>query len=125
MTTTALQTDRFEVGQIVCSSYGYDMTLVEYYVVDRMTKSSVWLRPIETKVFGDDGRGEGKALPNTGMAGTRQLCLPQKDSGFRGQAIRVRQHQVFPHLGRQAPVLQQLGLISANGLPSIRWHAII
>ena len=64
--TTTLQTDRFEVGQIVCSSYGYDMTLVEYYVVDRMTKSSVWLRPIETKVFGDDGRGEGKALPNTG-----------------------------------------------------------
>jgi|TARA_Y100000033_G_scaffold35912_1_gene34693 hypothetical protein len=65
MTTTTLQTERFEVGQIVCSSYGYDMTLVEYYVVDRMTKSSVWLRPIETKVFGDDGRGEGKALPNT------------------------------------------------------------
>ena len=64
--STLLQTDRFELGQIVCSSYGYDMTLVEYYVVTRMTKASVWLRPIECKVFGDDGRGEGRALPNTG-----------------------------------------------------------
>lgn len=65
MTTTALQTDRFEVGQIVCSSYGYDMTLVEYYVVDRMTKASVWLRPVHCVVTGDDGRGEGKAMPDT------------------------------------------------------------
>lgn len=65
MTTTALQTDCFEVGQIVCSSYGYDMTLVEYYVVDRMTKSSVWLRPVHCVVTGDDGRGEGKAMPDT------------------------------------------------------------
>jgi hypothetical protein len=65
MTTTALQTDRFEVGQIVCSSFGYDMTLVEYYVVDRMTKSSVWLRPVHCVVTGDDGRGEGKAMPDT------------------------------------------------------------
>tara|TARA_R100001510_G_scaffold19318_1_gene16822 strand:+ start:5378 stop:5707 length:330 start_codon:yes stop_codon:yes gene_type:complete len=66
MTTTTLQTDRFEVGQIVCSSYGYDMTLVQFYVVDRMTKASVWLRPVECRVFGDDGRGEGRAIPNTG-----------------------------------------------------------
>ena len=65
MTTATLQTDRFEVGQIVCSSYGYDMTLVEYYVVDRMTKASVWLRPVHCVVTGDDGRGEGKATPDT------------------------------------------------------------
>lgn len=62
--STLLQTDRFELGQIVCSSYGYDMTLVEYYVVTRMTKASVWLRPINTIITGDDGRGEGKAMPD-------------------------------------------------------------
>jgi len=62
--STLLQTDRFEVGQIVCSSYGYDMTLVEYYVVTRMTKASVWMRCINTIVTGDDGRGEGKAVPD-------------------------------------------------------------
>ena len=62
--STLLQTDRFEVGQIVCSSYGYDMTLVEYYVVTRMTKASVWLRCISTIVTNDDGRGEGRAVPD-------------------------------------------------------------
>jgi len=65
MNTATLQTDRFEVGQIVCSSYGYDMTLVEYYVVDRMTKASVWLRPINTVTSNDDGRGEGRAIPDS------------------------------------------------------------
>ena len=63
--STLLQTDRFELGQIVCSSYGYYMTLVEYYVVTRMTKASVWLRPINCIVTGDDGRGEGRAMPDS------------------------------------------------------------
>jgi len=63
--STLLQTDCFELGQIVCSSYGYDMTLVEYYVVTRMTKASVWLRPINCVVTGDDGRGEGRAVPDS------------------------------------------------------------
>ena len=70
MTTTALQTDRFEVGQIVCSSYGYDMTLVQYYVVERLTKASVWLREIKTIVTNDDGRGEGQAMPDIESIGS-------------------------------------------------------
>ncbi len=65
MTTATLQTDYFEPDQIVCSSFGYDMTLVEYYVVTRVTKASVWLRPINRIVSNDDGRGEGKAMPDT------------------------------------------------------------
>ena len=67
--STLLQTDRFELGQIVCSSYGYDMTLVEFYVVTRMTKASVWLRPINCIVTGDDGRGEGRAMPDMDSIG--------------------------------------------------------
>jgi hypothetical protein len=68
MTLTAdyvnLQTNEFELNQIICSSFGYDMTIVEFYVVVRMTKASVWLRPIGRIVTGDDGRGEGKAVPD-------------------------------------------------------------
>ena len=41
------------------------MTLVEFYVVTRMTKASVWLRPINCIVTNDDGRGEGRAMPDT------------------------------------------------------------
>ena len=61
----ALQTKKFELNQIICSSFGYDMTIVEFYVVARMTKASVWLRPIGRNVTGDDGRGEGKAVPDS------------------------------------------------------------
>ena len=64
MNTATLQTERFEVGQIVCSSYGYDMTLVEFYVVTRMTKATVWLRCISSIVSNDDGRGNGRAVPD-------------------------------------------------------------
>ena len=71
MTATAeqltLQTNKFELNQVICSSFGYDMTIVEFYVVARMTKASVWLRPISRIVTGDDGRGEGKAIPDTSV----------------------------------------------------------
>ena len=71
MTVTAeqltLQTSKLELNQIICSSYGYNMTIVDYYVVARMTKASVWLRPIGRIVTGDDGRGEGKAIPDTSV----------------------------------------------------------
>ena len=60
----ALQTSKLELNQIICSSFGYDMTIVEYYIVSRMTKASVWLRPINCTITGDDGRGEGKAMPD-------------------------------------------------------------
>jgi hypothetical protein len=64
MTATISQTERFELGQIVCSSYGYNMTIVQFYQVNRLTKASVWLRPIGRHVTGDDGQGEGKAMPD-------------------------------------------------------------
>lgn len=63
----ALQTSKLELDQIICSSFGYDMTIVEFYIVARMTKASVWLRPIGRIVTGDDGRGEGKAMPDTSV----------------------------------------------------------
>ncbi len=68
MTITAdqltLQTRQFETNQIVYSSFGYDMTIIEFYLIDRMTKSSVWLRPIGRIVKNDDGRGDGTAEPS-------------------------------------------------------------
>jgi len=71
MTVTAeqltLQTSKFELNQIICSSYGYNMTIVDYYVVARITKASVWLRPIGRIVTGDDGQGEGKAMPDASV----------------------------------------------------------
>ena len=80
-----LQTEQFEVGQIVCSSYGYNMTIVEFYLVDRMTKSNVWLRPIGRIVKNDDGRGDGTAEPSLDFKAADSLVFRKKiqhyDSG--------------------------------------------
>ncbi len=36
----------FKTGDVVCSSWGYDQTNVDFYVVTRTTAHFVWLRPI-------------------------------------------------------------------------------
>ena len=68
MTTTTKQ-QAVEVGQIFYSSFGYDMTIVDFYEVERFTKASVWLRPIGRIVKNDDGRGNGTAEPDTSLRG--------------------------------------------------------
>ena len=75
---TILQTENFEIGQIVCSSYGYNMTIVEFYLVDRMTKSNVWLRPIGRIVKNDDGRGDGTAEPSLDFRAADSLVFRKK-----------------------------------------------
>ena len=73
-----LQTKQFEVGQIVCSSYGYNMTIVEFYLVDRMTKSNIWLRPIGRIVKNDDGKGDGTAEPSLDFKAADSLVFRKK-----------------------------------------------
>ena len=76
--TSILQTEKFEIGQVVCSSYGYNMTIVEFYLVDRMTKSNVWLRPIGRIVKNDDGRGDGTAEPSLDFKAADSLVFRKK-----------------------------------------------
>lgn len=82
MTTTTdqstLQTREFKLNQIVYSSFGYDMTIIDFYLVDRMTKSSVWLRPIGRIVKNDDGRGEGTAEPSLDFKAADSLVFRKR-----------------------------------------------
>lgn len=73
-----LQTKQFEINQIVYSSFGYDMTIIEFYLVDRMTKSSVWLRPIGRIVKNDDGRGDGTAEPSLDFKAVDSMVFRKK-----------------------------------------------
>lgn len=75
---STLQTKQFEIGQIVCSSYGYNMTIVEFYLVDRMTKSNVWLRPIGRLVKNDDGKGDGTAEPSLNFKAADSMIFRKK-----------------------------------------------
>lgn len=73
-----LQSKQFEIDQIVCSSYGYNMTIVEFYVVDRISKSSVWLRPIGRIVKDDEGRGDGTAEPSLDFKAANSMVFRKK-----------------------------------------------
>ena len=54
----------FTPGQILTCSWGYSMTLNGWYVVTRVTKSSVWVQEIAGAVSNDYGTGEGRAMPS-------------------------------------------------------------
>jgi hypothetical protein len=63
MTASAAQSQVFEPGQIVYGQSGLTMTHVSFFVVDRVSAKSVWLRPI-AKFTTDTIDGQGKAMPN-------------------------------------------------------------
>ena len=60
ITTATAQT--LQPGQVVTGSFGYDMTLNEFFIVERVTDSSAWIRQVSTHVSNDNGRGNGTAI---------------------------------------------------------------
>ena len=94
-----LQSKQFEIDQIVCSSYGYNMTIVEFYVVDRISKSSVWLRPIGRIVKDDEGRGDGTAEPSLDFQATDNLVFRKKiqhsSDGFQYISDNIKAYSIW------------------------------
>ena len=67
-TATATATAQtFQIGQIVTGSFGYDMTLNQFYIVERVSDSSAWIRQVLTQVSHDDGRGNGTAIAHPAL----------------------------------------------------------
>ena len=56
-------TNPFKVGDIVYTSWGYSMTLVDFYQVIRTTASKVELRSIQQKTVAYDGYLSGRVVP--------------------------------------------------------------
>ena len=42
--------DKIEPGAILYSSWGYDQTNIDFYMVTRTTKSSAWIVPMSSKI---------------------------------------------------------------------------
>ncbi len=42
--------DRIEPGAILCSSWGYDQTNVDFYMVTRTTAASAWIVPMSSAI---------------------------------------------------------------------------
>ena len=62
--TATATAQTLKVGQILQGSFGYSMTLNEFYVIERLSASSAWIRQVSTCVVNDDGMGGGKATPD-------------------------------------------------------------
>ena len=62
MTTATAQA--LHVGQVLQGSWGYDMTINEFFVIQRLTASSVWLREVAAVVSNDNCMGNGRAIPD-------------------------------------------------------------
>ena len=63
MTLATAQAQNFQTGQIVYGQSGCTLTHVDFFVVDRITAKSVWLRPI-AKFTAETSHGQGTANPN-------------------------------------------------------------
>jgi len=54
---------KYEPGTVFVKSYGYNMTLVNFYEVTRCTAKTVWVREIYQKVVEDTGYMSGRCAP--------------------------------------------------------------
>lgn len=60
----------FKSGQILSCSWGYSMTIVNFFVVIRRTEKTVWIQPIGRSVKNDNGMGNGTAMPDMELNAT-------------------------------------------------------
>jgi hypothetical protein len=54
----------FKQGDILVSTWGYSMRLVDFYHVDRVTAHSVCFRRMEATVCAGTGRSQGTKIPD-------------------------------------------------------------
>lgn len=62
ITGTEIQTVP-QVGDILVSAWGYDQTNIDFYKVTRATDKSVWLQPIQKRVFEQTGSLSETVVP--------------------------------------------------------------
>ena len=43
------------IGDILVCKYGYNCTLVEFYIVKRVSKTNAWLQPLKSIITSHDG----------------------------------------------------------------------
>lgn len=62
-------------GTIFSASWGYDMTIVEYWQVVKRTGKSVYVRPIASKTDGDGHAGNATPIKDSFTSSTATRCV--------------------------------------------------
>jgi len=86
MTTATAQA--LHVGQILQGSFGYDMTINQFFVIQRLTDNSVWIREVAAIVSNDNGNGNGTAVADPALEPVGPLLRRKiKQSGIYGPYV--------------------------------------
>ncbi len=86
MTTIAppLQGTQLQPGTILSSSWGYSMTIVDFYVVVRCTEKTAWVQQIESHEV-DKGPAGGYAVPE--LTRNPKLVFQNRADGEGGELV--------------------------------------
>lgn len=72
-----------KLNDILCSSHGYNCTLVDFYKVVKLSTSSVWLRRLESTFAEHDGYGQvGHVVPTERYANDKVIMRRRKYSEY-------------------------------------------
>lgn len=86
---TAKKSGKYEPGTVFVRSYGYDMTLVDFFEVTRSTEKTVWVRRIKSEIVDETGFMSGHVIPaephEPDSDGEKMLRI--KDSGWVGSGF--------------------------------------
>jgi hypothetical protein len=88
MATATLQA--LHVGQVLQGSFGYDMTINQFFVIQRLTASSVWIFEVAAIVSDDNGTGSGTAVADPALAPVGPVIRRKiKQSGTYGPYVNL------------------------------------
>lgn len=105
---TSADNEGFKVGDILCCEWGYSQSLVNFYIVTRVSNASVQVKSLELKHISMDEYGQaGKVIP-----GNKQ----KSDSDVDGKMFRVHPAgEKFPK--EWGPWIK----INSSIYPAIKW----
>jgi len=72
------------IGKILYTSWGYNMTLVDYCKIIEETEKSVRCVMIDKTIENDNGGGSGRCYPIIDEVISKPFLLRKKDNCFKG-----------------------------------------
>ncbi len=90
-----------KVGEILYTSWGYDQTNTEFYVVTRVSGKRVWIREIAAD-YEQTGFMSGKSWPRMpiAMVGEETMHIAQS-AGSEGACVKIDHHYAYQEQGRE------------------------
>ena len=112
--------DGYDVGDVMYHSWGWEQTNIDFYVITRRTKATVWFKPLKSIITYDG------PMTGTCVADMNLFAAPTKHTMFGswdGETAFRKRLSVDKSTGEPVGVSPEYGWMTAwNGQPKI-WTA--